>query len=258
MSNSIALLGLPGLYQNWLMSALDKDSQLTVIAERNFEYRGSKFDWYMKGQQDLKLESYDYVINLYVKEENFVWFLYNFLEKTCEIGVMVDNLVNSLYTKGIGTQAFDQLIKHFTSSYNITNDSSEDYCKNAAIEYFYFLLIEKNAEFKITAACTNNRYINIEYDDFNNVNILIDKLKQLPMFNLKHFLKCHRKLNETNVRFLKHKEEFKNKTKNFDILETAYLGYLITSQSNEQLDWFNSNLRNTRINEYLRGTNKIV
>jgi hypothetical protein len=148
MSNSIALLGLPGLYQNWLMSALDKDSQLTIIAERNFKYQGSNFDWYYY-QQDLKSESYNHVINLYVEEENFIWFLYNFLEKTCEIGIMVDDLLNSLYTKGVGTIAFDQLVKHFTSSYNITSESSEDYCKNAAIEYFYFLLIEKNAEFKI-------------------------------------------------------------------------------------------------------------
>jgi hypothetical protein len=257
MSNSIALLGLPGLYQNWLMSALDKDSQLTVIAERNFKYQGSNFDWYYY-QQDLKSESYNHVINLYVEEENFIWFLYNFLEKTCEIGIMVDDLLNSLYTKGVGTIAFDQLVKHFTSSYNITSESSEDYCKNAAIEYFYFLLIEKNAEFKIIAARTNDQYINIEYDDFNDVDVLVDKLKRLPVFNLKHFLKCYKKLNETNMRFLKHKEEFKNKTENFDILETAYLGYLITSQSGEQLDWFNSNLRNTKINEYLKGANKIV
>lgn len=258
MLNSIALLGLPGLYQNWLMSALDKDSQLTIITERNFEYQGSIFKWYIKDQPNLKLESYDYVINLYVKEENFVWFLYNFLEKTCEIGIMVDDLLNSLYTKGVGTIAFDQLVKHLTSSYNITSESSKDYCKNAAIEYFYLLLIEKNSQFKIIAAHTNDQYINIEYDDFNEVDVLVDKLKRLPVFNLKHFLKCYKKLNETNVRFLKRKEEFKNKIENFDILETSYLGYLISSKSGEQLDWFNSNLRNTEINEYLKGANKIV
>lgn len=258
MSNSIALLGLPGLYQNWLMSALDKDSQLTVIAERNFEYQGSKFDWFIKEHIDPKMDQYQHVINLYVTDDNFIWFLYNFLEKTCEIGILVDDLFNCLSTKGVNTKAFDQLLKHFTTSYNITEESSAEYCRNAAIEYFYFFLSEKDTEFKTIAARTNTAYINIEYDDFNNVDLLISKLNHLPNFDQKHFLNCYHILAKTNARFLKNKETFKNKHKDFDILEIAYLGFLISEQSNNRLDWFNSDIRKEKINNYLQGIDKIV
>jgi hypothetical protein len=259
MNDKICLLGIPGLYQNWLMSAVDCSSKHQQLNDTNFHYEGKNISFYRKFITDVgSVTNYDHIINCYVDEENFVWYLYTFLEKTSEIGILVDDLINCLLTKAEGTLAFDFLFKHFIQSYDITKDSTVDYCKNSAIEYFYFLLSEKNKnnEFKAKAAVnyTGNKYINIEYNDFLDSNLLIDKLQGLSIFNEGYFLKMYSLLSSTNSRYLnKHKtflDKLQLKNPNFDILELAHLGALITKKTGSKLDWFNPDVRSVEINKH--------
>lgn len=259
MSDKICLLGIPGLYQNWLMSAVDYSSVYQQLNDTNFHYKSKNITWYFKFETDVSsVTNYDHIINCYVNEENFVWYLYTFLEKTGEIGIFVDDLINCLFTKARGTLPFDFLLTHFIQSYNITKDSTVDYCRNSAIEYFYFLLSEKikDNKFKFNAGVTytGNKYINIEYNDFLDSNLLIDKLQGLSIFNKEHFLKMYSLLSSTNGRYLnKHKnflDKLQLKNPNFDILELAHLGALITKKTGSNLDWFNSDVRSVEINKH--------
>ena len=79
MSNHVALLGLPGLYQNWLLSALDVSAQVRMSGEHNFISHSGKINWFKKMGADLdqipELIQTSMVINSYVLDENFVWYL---------------------------------------------------------------------------------------------------------------------------------------------------------------------------------------
>lgn len=194
------------------------------------------------------------VVNTYVTEENFVWYLYNFLEKTDNIGIYVDQLIYNLFTKANGTTAFSEMCDHFKSAYGIADINDNDYCNNAAIEYFYLFLLGNN-RFKTIVSTVQKNWINIEYEDFCSSETLIKKLQHLSNFNREYFLKQHHLLLKTNQQYVRRKTNFYNKFKNktnktqFDILEWAYIGWLLSKDSKEKLDWFNKDVRLNKINE---------
>ena len=235
------------------MSSIDADSQYTNIGS-NFIYESKNINWLFKIDTELTSVSYNNVVNTYVAEENIVWYLYNFLEKTDDVGIYVDQLIYNLFIKADGTMAFDHMLKHFIDAYHITDATDAEYCNNAAIEYFYLFLLG-DSKFKTIVNTVQKNWINIEYEDFYSSDILIKKLQHLPNFNRDYFLKQHNLLVETNLRYLTRKadfyDKFKNKTSNtqFDILEWAYIGWLLSKDSKERLDWFNKDVRLNKITE---------
>ena len=147
MSKTCILLGLPGLYQNWMRATLDNTGSFQLSLNSNFISYSTTTQWERKldiNIQDFKNQKTP-VINLYVAPENFAWYLYNFLEKTDGVGILVDSLVSDLFTKAPGTMAFNSMLTHFVNSYNINSETDPVYCYNAAIEYFYFLLINHDS-----------------------------------------------------------------------------------------------------------------
>jgi len=243
------LLGLPGLYQNWLMTSLDPGCDSFQIENSiNFEYRGKNIQFLPLHDRPYNQTTDRKIVNLYVKPENTVWYLYNFLEKTDYIGIQVKDLHEQLFTKASGTVAFDVMLKHFTGSYNITTQTDQRYIKNAMIEYFYFVFARQN-EFKYLIGLTDERFINIEYEDFSDLSVLVNKLQHLPSFDLTYFKKMYKILQDTNKVYLNKKKNFANRINNtdLDILEIAYLG----SQIDTDLDWFNEEVRETLLKEKL-------
>jgi len=252
MTNYV-ILGLPGLYQNWLLAALDQNSKFKLDSENNFFCSQSKIKWVTKIQTepiDLMLLN-STVVNTYVSNENFVWFLYNFLEKTDGVGIRVDNLIEDLYTKAPGTIAFDSMLKHWSDSYSIDQHPDQQYRINSIIEYFYFLLLDAQSDFKYQVRYTDTKFVNVEYSDFENKNLLKSKLSHLEIFDLDHFNRMYDLLYQRNSRYLTRKQNFvskiKSNNKQFDILELAYVGMLFTGQ--DPLDWFNVQLRNNMIKD---------
>jgi hypothetical protein len=251
MNQDIVLLGLPGLYQNWVLYALDPCAETIQNNNYNFTTTYSSVKWYRKMETDLSnisiLLEKNIIINCYVKDENFVWYLYNFLEKTDGVGLSINNLINDLISKAHGTMAFESLLKHLIESYKITENHSESYKNNAAIENFYLLLINDEAEFKIKSGFTHPDCVNLEYRDFENVYILLDKLKHVPNFNKQHFIDSYQLLVSRNQKYITKQKKFINTINNckneFDLLETAYLGYLQWKLQEKRLDWFNPEIR---------------
>ena len=187
------------------------------------------------------------MINCWVHNENFVWYLYNFLEKTDGVGIRVDLLVNDLFDKAADTVAFDTLFKHFVKSYNIDKTLDSEYVRNAMIEYFYFLLCDQQGKFKTQTQYTHKDFINIEYNEFGNEKILIDKLTTLPGVDLSHFNKQYHLLTSRNARYINNRrtfiEKFLNHENEFDILELSYIGYLVSKITGTSVDWFNPAVR---------------
>ena len=116
------------------------------------------------------------------------------------------------------------------------------------IEYFYFFLARENT-FKTIVGSTDERFINIEYEDFSNLSTLVNKVQHLPNFDLTHFEKMYRILVDTNKEYLDRKRNFASRVNNndLDILEIAYLG----SQIGTDLDWFNEEVRRSLLKEKL-------
>lgn len=253
MSKTCILLGLPGLYQNWMQAALDDTVSVELSLDSNFISDSTKLQWERKldiNIQDFKNQKTP-VINLYVSPENFAWYLYNFLEKTDGVGISVNSLVSDLFTKAPGTIAFNSMLNHFVNSYNINSETDPFYCYNVAIEYFYFLLINQDATFKTKASFTDPGFINIEYAEFNSPHRLVNKLKKLSNFNQLWFDRMYSQLRSRNKKYLCQHQTFltklKNHDKNFDIIETAYIGFLINQNQHTPLDWFNSDVRSSII-----------
>ena len=247
------MLGLPGLYQNWLLSALDQHSDFKLQHENNFSCNQSRVNWAKKIQIDLSNPTllHSTIINTYVSNQNFVWFLYNFLEKTSGINIRVDYLIEDLEIKAPGTIAFDSMFKHWSDSYDIGHHPDYEYRVNSAIEYFYFLLLDTQNKFKYQVGFTDPRFVNIEYSDFENKNLLKNKLSHLEIFNPVHFDCMYDLLYQRNSQYLTRRQNFvskiKSNNKQFNILEIAYIGMLLTDQY--PIDWFNAQLRENMIND---------
>lgn len=250
--NEPVILGLPGLYQNWLSAALDPKSEFSLDLEHNFLCKKSRYNWIKKIEIDFTTASFSGpTVNMYVNDQNFVWFLYNFLEKTDGVGISVDVLVDDLEFKAPGTYAFDSMLRHFFKSYNLDQLQDCQYRKNAAIEYFYFLLLNKNTVLKTQCGFTDPTFVNIEYSEFENADLLKSKFLKLEHFDVEHFDQMYQLLVQRNKRYLTIRQRFVNKilsnNRNFDILETAYIGTLLTIY--DQLDWFNLEFREETINK---------
>jgi hypothetical protein len=246
------LLGLPGLYRNWLSAALDPESTFSLDLEHNFLCKKSRYQSLDKNDIDFGTTTFPTdTINLYVNDQNFVWFLYNFLEKTDGVGISVDSLIEDLEIKAPGTKAFNFMLEHFFKTYDIPDYQDYQYRKNAAIEYFYFLLLDQNTFFKTQSMFTDPSFLNVEYAEFENRDLLKSKFLKLEQFDVDHFDHMYSLLSERNKRYLNLRQNFVQKislnNRDFDILETAYIGTLITG--NDQMDWFNPNFRDQKINK---------
>lgn len=245
------MLGLPGLYQNWLLSALDTSAVSTADHDHNFVTRSQAVSWIKKIDFELstvgQLAQTHNIVNCYVNEHNVAWYLYNFLEKTDGVGILVSNLAHDLFTKASGTVAFDGLLKHLVKEYELTPEHSYEYKLNAIIENFYLLLIDQSSRFKQQLCFKSNAVINIEFRDFENCNTLVTKLDQLPEFDIVHFKNRYQQLALRNNTYLGRASGFLSKldspTNQFDALETAYLGWLLWNIKPERQDWFNISVR---------------
>lgn len=251
IKSSSAMLGLPGLYQNWLLSALDASAISTTDRDHNFITRTQSVDWIKKIDLDLarvdEIAQTHNIVNCYVEQHNVVWYLYNFLEKTDGVGILVNNLAQDLFTKASGTVAFDGLLTHLVKEYNLTPEHSYEYKTNAIIENFYLLLIDQTSRFKQQLHFKSNKSINIEFRDFENCNTLITKLDQLPGFDVVHFKNRYQQLTLRNAVYLDRAKNFLSKldtyNNQFDALETAYLGWLLWNILPIRQDWFNPEVR---------------
>lgn len=250
---SICVLGLPGLYQNWLIGALDVHSRTEQHAQHNFVTFSSSVKWLKKNELDFSQElAYDHVINLYVKNKNFVWYLYNFLEKTDGVGIMVQNLHTDLFSKANGTVAFDGMLKHFVQAYGVSSHTPVDDIKNSLIEYFYFVLIQDQSAFRQRAHLIMPDAINIEYGDFSFEQKLLDLLSCLPNLHKQHFVDRYQQLQKRNSKYLNLKSRFPDNfvSRSLDHLTTAYIGALITTHTGDTLDWFNPEVRQKNIDKH--------
>lgn len=249
----VCVLGLPGLYQNWLIGALDPTSRRQQWQQNNFISDSDKVHWIKKYDTDrYDIGCFDYVVNCYVKPDNFVWYLYNFLEKTDGVGIMVDSLAQDLLIKGPGTIAFDSLLRHFVDSYNIQRSTPTEIIENSLIEYFYFVLTQDQSTFRRRAHVILSQAINIEYEDFFCVDTLGHLLESVPTFDQAHFEEQHRVLQQRNSRYLTAKFLFPSHliTGSLDTLSLAYVGSMITKHTSIPLDWFDSRVREQMIDKY--------
>ena len=243
------VLGLPGLYQNWLTAVIDPISKFMFQGSNNFIALNHQVNWVKKMTIDFDHDNFHGhdVINCYVRNENFVWYLYNFLEKTDGVGICIDSLIIDLFSKAPGTVAFDQLLKHLIDTYELHIWTDSAYHHNACIEYFYFVLLENTSKFKKFTAHHDDKFLNIEYNDFNSSKKLIECLQCLPTFDLTRFDNMYKLLCHRNSRYLTRQQQFLSKlnsnTVEFDILEWAYIGVLLYWQDGVILDWFNVDVR---------------
>lgn len=68
---NVCILGMPGLYQNWLMSALDPSSECIESSDSNFLSKPKTLRWVRKFDANVEQvrKQYPIVINTYVKDE---------------------------------------------------------------------------------------------------------------------------------------------------------------------------------------------
>jgi hypothetical protein len=241
MNKKVILLGLPGLYQNWLMGAVDPASTLQLHGTQNFFCPKSIVKWVIK----INLNQYPVasdetiVINLVVNKENMPWYLYNLFEKTYDIKIMIDNFIEDLMIKGNQFSIFE-FFKKDLQEINLTDE-------NEVINYFYKFFQNKTNFLYENVIIKNPNYVNIEFDDFNNPILLKEKLSIIPNFNNDHFDKLYSQLCSRNKRYLNRKKDFIYKLENklpLDIIESGYVGSLASEILNKQLPWGDRNLRN--------------
>jgi hypothetical protein len=241
MSN-IVLLGLPGLYQNWLMAAVDPTSKVQLHGDQNFFCSKSQVKWVIKsGLVDYPVASDDLtVINLTVNENNFPWYMYNLYEKTYDIKIMIETFAEDIVKKGDKFSFFAETKKELLCQFtNLTNDN--------LIRYFYKLFRSNNHYLYTATRETRNNYINIEFDDFTQPDLLCSKLSRVPGFDSIHFYSSYKLLVDRNFKYLNKKKDFyvrlTSSCLNYDIIETAYIGKLASIIFNKELDWGNPNIR---------------
>ena len=112
-----------------------------------------------------------------------------------------------------------------------------------SLNHIYLVVeIEKVFNKKFTAH-HDNKFLNIEYNDFNSSQTLIECLQHLPTFYLSRFDTMYELLCNRNSRYLTRQQQFLSKLNSqavdFDILEWAYIGVLLYWQDGIILDWFN-------------------
>lgn len=239
---NIFLLGLPGLYQNWLMAAVDPTSVFQLHGTKNFFCSKSIVKWQVK----VSLEDYsfigagDTVINLLVHENNIPWYLYNLFEKTYDIKVQIDNFYIDLQNKASKFTLFAEFKKELEHYHVHTHDQ--------LVHYFYKMFVDKTNFLYKYVSLYDNKFINIEYDNFTQPILLKNKLSVVPNFNSEHFDNLYKILLERNQRYLNRKQDFLSKLKNkqeLDVVELGYVGKLVHDMYNKDLDWSSSALRSS-------------
>jgi len=247
---SVTLLGLPGLYQNWLRAALDPDSVVHLHGEQNFLCNQSQVAWLQKiGLEQYPVaDEHNIVVNVYVNNDNFVWYLYNFFEKTFDINIQVSHLIDDLLGKGDSWY----LYREFKNGYlQYLQSTSGEFKNSIDIDIlFFYRVIQYGEDFVMLTKFTNtpvDGYINIEYNDFSDVDLLVEKLNTIPFFNEEHFRRLYESLYSRNKIYLNRKETLLNKLKNnqfnFDILETAYIGAVFSQMNKKEVSWHNPKVR---------------
>lgn len=239
MSN-IVLLGLPGLYQNWLMAAVDPNSKAQLHGDQNFFCAQSRVKWIIKpGLQEYPVASDQLtVINLCVSEQNFPWYLYNLFEKTYDIKIMIDSFVDDLLSKGDKFVQFEEF-KNLISAIDYTDP-------NNVIKFFYELFYAKTHYLYRVCQASGIDYINIEFDDFNHLSALTKKLSTVPGFDPAHCETMYKSLSARNQRYLNRKKDFLTKLENnmpLDVIELGYIGSLAAQIFNKKIDWGNPTVR---------------
>jgi len=243
MSN-IVLLGLPGLYQNWLMSAVDPNSKVQLHGKQNFFCSQSRVKWVIKtGLADYPVASDDLtVINLIVNENNFPWYMYNLYEKTYDIKIMIATFAKDIIEKGDKFSIFNDIKNDLLYQFDDLHDDN-------LIEYFYKLFRSNNHYLHTATREYRDNYINIEFDDFAQPDLLANKLRCVPGFDLTHFSSLYKLLVDRNSKYLNKKKDFHSRLANlcldYDIIETAYIGKLASVIFNKELDWSNPIVRQT-------------
>jgi hypothetical protein len=245
------ICGLPGLYQNWLSAALDPNSKF-IVQGINFSTLTSNIPWVTKHSS---FPQSSYVINCYINNENLPWYLYNFFEKTDDINISVDNLVEDLQRRGPGTVAFDSMLDHWKSVYQIDSHSDYNYYKNSLIEYFYNWFTQES-EWRdiLTYQHTGDHSINIEYCDFSDPHLLYQKLNTAVDVDQTHFDQMYKLLQQGNQRFFDLPVNFDTKllnlpnTNELSIIELAWLGKIFDGILKQPLDWFNPDIRHAVVN----------
>jgi hypothetical protein len=249
----VSVIGMPGLYQHWLQYSLDP----SLVAHQdgaNFfvGFNLEKTRWLYKYNDDYQNQLTDEVICTYVEDKNFVWYLYNYFEKTDHVNIKVNNLFADLKKLHKRSEAFREFFPRFVQTYNLSLNEDNEYINNAMIEYLSFILLDKESKFKTIAGNTVNGAVNIEYQDFRDSNILAEKLSTISTFDYNHFIHCYKKLELTNKDFLQRSSKFLTKIKNkspLDVLETAFVGYIL-SNLGHNIDWFDSEYRAAMMNDY--------
>jgi hypothetical protein len=243
------IYGLPGLYQNWLSASLDVNAKF-VHQGNNFHTLHSAIPWVSKHQADYALE-HD-VINCYVSPSNLPWYLYNFFEKTDDIGINVDHWCSDIQRLGTDTIAYQGMLDHWQQSYNIANYQDQDYIKNSAVEYFYLFFIQPSP-WRDLLEYQHPGSVNIEYGDFTSISMLRNKLSAMVHFDDDHFVQMYARLNASNYRYLSLPNQFKNKLAqlpfytSFNVIDLAWLGALFYQIDHNRLDWFNPDTRHQTI-----------
>lgn len=250
--SKIVLLGLPGLYQNWLMSAVDPNSKMQLHGDQNFFCAQSQVKWLIKtGLVDYPTASDDLtVLNLYVKEKNFPWYMYNLFEKTYDIRVMIDSFTTDIVEKGDKFVIFHDTKNDLLAGYAAIN-------QNTVIHYFYNLFCENQHYLHTATQKIDPAYINIEFDDFTDPDILKNKLQSVSIFDTAHFDLLYTVLVNRNQRYLNKKKEFLQKLEqaeqSYDIIETAYIGALASQVfDGKRLNWMNESVRNSIIKHRIK------
>lgn len=236
------LLGLPGLYQNWSMAAADPTSKSQTHGDYNFFCSKSRFKWLVKNNlSQFPDGNTNIVVNLYVKRENIVWYLYNMFEKTYDIRIMVDNLVQDLIDKGHNFLLHNNFrLSMLKINHNDMNEVIDFFTK-----YFYCPEPADQEVFRVIGH-TDDKYINVEYDMFSHPSKLKEVLSAVPDFDAEHFDNMYAMLLKTNKRYLNRKQDFLAKfdnDQNFDVLELAFIGCMLSTMQGKLVNWHNPKLR---------------
>ena len=251
---NVSLYGVIGLYQNWLMSAIDSQCSVQTSGDSNFHCRKSYINLYVKAFTYNSLESFSVestVVNIYVKPENFVWFLPQFFEKTYGVGISVESLADDLKNKGDKFFLFHNIKKDIESKYS-------DITYDTLVDYIFYQFLEKPTQecpkpdmmtvdmVKYSTVISRPHYINIEYKDFYNKDIMVEKLQALPNFNLEHFSKMYELLHVRNQRYFHVYQDFTHKLKNnlpLNPIESAYVWQLANRLYGKTINWSNQKFR---------------
>lgn len=263
----ILLIGIPGLYQNWLRKILDPTATIATL-QSNFivELQNPNIAWdgkfnLLSNQPDFYETHQDtFIVNSVVNPENFPWYLHNFYGKTDEIFINLDKFEDDFFTKARDTQAFGNFFSEVSNQYNINETSSKEDIKNALIEAIYLTLVQTHPFRNLLAMrCPNTNSINIEYGDFGSLTKLRTALKNVPGIDLSPLSDLYAKLKQMNDAYINSKKYMLTKlastTKldDFNVIQQAIIGYAIHGITGKELDWYNTQVRYELFDEFNSG-----